>query len=126
MFVSREISPERSELRQQSLEGCERSCRCGLLRAEGRKVAAARCEGRIPVATTESSDEIASRPSSQRVAAPFQAAERRSSSRQRFVVRAGRRCHESCQRGRPHWCKTIWVPEGQTPMVDLEWWSLVC
>ena len=43
------------------------------------------------VATTESSNEAASRPSGQRAVAPFQAAERRSASRQRFVVRAGRR-----------------------------------
>jgi len=43
-------------------------------------------EGRSPVAATESSNESASRPSGQRVAAPFQAAERRSASRQRFVV----------------------------------------
>jgi hypothetical protein len=76
MFVSRED---------------ERSCRCGLPRAEGRKGAAARGEGRFPVATTKSSNEASSRPSGQRVAAPFQAAERRAASRQQFVVRAGRR-----------------------------------
>jgi len=62
------------------------SCRCGLPRAEGRKVAAARGEGRSPVAATESSKEEARRLSGQRVAETFQAAERRSASRQRFVV----------------------------------------
>ena len=36
-------------------------------------------------------NEASSRPSSQRDVAPFQVAERRSASRQRFVVRAGRR-----------------------------------
>ena len=71
MFVSRED---------------ERSCRCGLPRAEGRKGVAARGEGRSPVEATEASNEAAGRPSGQRVAAPFQAAERRSASRQRFVV----------------------------------------
>ena len=48
--------------------------------------AAARGEGRFPVAATEASNEAAIRPSGQRVAAPFQAAERRPASRQRFVV----------------------------------------
>ena len=48
-------------------------------------------EGRSPVAATKPLNEAASRPSGQRVAAPFQAAERRPASRQRFVVRAGRR-----------------------------------
>ena len=62
MFVSRED---------------ERSCRCGLPRAEGRKGVAARGEGRSPVEATEASNEAAGRPSGQRVAAPFQAAERR-------------------------------------------------
>ena len=67
------------------------SCRCGLPRAEGRKGAAARGEGRLPVVATELSNEASCRPSGQRTAAPFQAAERRSAGRQRFVVRAGRR-----------------------------------
>ena len=69
MFVSRED---------------ERLCRCGLPMAEGRKGAAARGEGRSPVVATKSSNEPAIRPSGQRVAAPFQVAERRSASRQRF------------------------------------------
>ena len=43
------------------------------------------------VVATESSNEATSRPSGQRGTAPFQAAERRPASRQRFVVRAGRR-----------------------------------
>ena len=67
------------------------SCRCGLPRAEGRKGVAARGEGRVTVAATKALNEAAGRPSGQRVAAPFQAAERRLASRQRFVVRAGRR-----------------------------------
>ena len=50
----------------------ERSCRCGLPRAEGRKGAAARGEGRPTIVTTESLEEVSKRPSSQRVAAPFQ------------------------------------------------------
>ena len=62
------------------------SCRCGLPRAEGRKVAAARGEGRSPKVTIELVNEATSRPSSQRDVATFQAAERRSASRQRFVV----------------------------------------
>ena len=57
------------------------SCRCGLPRAEGRKVAAARGEGRSPVAVNESSNKASCRPSGQRVAATFQAAGRRSASR---------------------------------------------
>ena len=57
------------------------SCRCGLPRAEGRKGAAARGEGRTSEVATESSNEASIRPSGRRVAAPFQAAERRSASR---------------------------------------------
>jgi len=67
------------------------SCRCGLPRAEGRKGAAARGEGRSAVVATDLSSEATSRPSGQRGTATFQAAERRSASRQRFVVRAARR-----------------------------------
>ena len=81
-----------------SKENRRRSCRANarfvsmrLAEAEGRKGAAARGEGRSPVVATKSSNEAASRPSGQRATAPFQAAERRSASRQRFVVRAGRR-----------------------------------
>ena len=55
----------------------ERSCRCGLTRAEGRKGAAARGEGRNSALTTELSNEASRRPSGQRAAAPFHAAERR-------------------------------------------------
>jgi len=62
------------------------SCRCGLPRAEGRKGAAARGEGRSPEGRTKPSNKAAGRPSDQRIAAPFQAAERRPASRQRFVV----------------------------------------
>ena len=64
MFVSRE---------------CERSCRCGLPRAEVRKVAAARGEGRSAVVATELSSEATIRPSGQHAAAPFR---RRDAARQ--------------------------------------------
>ena len=89
--VLRKLLKSLMEKRRCSCRAMPGSCRCGLPRAEGRKGAAARGEGRSPVAATEASNEAASRPSGQRVAAPFQAAERRPASRQRFVVRAGRR-----------------------------------
>ena len=56
---------------------CEGTVRvaAGLPRAEGRKGSAARGEGRSPVATTKSPNEASCRPSGQRVAAPFQAAD---------------------------------------------------
>jgi len=54
--------------------------------AEGRKGAATRGEGRVIIEAIELSNEASKRPSRQRVAAPFQAAERRSARRQRFVV----------------------------------------
>ena len=57
----------------------ERSCRCGLPMAEGRKGAAARGEGRFTVAATESSNEASSRPSGQRGIATFR---RRNAARQ--------------------------------------------
>ena len=50
----------------------ERSCRCGLPMAEGRKGAAARGEGRPTVVATESLDEASERPSGQRADSPFQ------------------------------------------------------
>ena len=57
----------------------ERSCRCGLPRAEGRKVAAARGEGRSAIVATYLSSEATWRPSGQRVAATFR---RRNAARQ--------------------------------------------
>ena len=53
----------------------------GLPRAEGRKFAEARGEGRPTVVTTELLNEASRRPSGQRAATDFRAAERRSASR---------------------------------------------
>ena len=53
----------------------------GLPRAEGLKFAAARGEGRPTVVTTELLNEASRRPSGQRAATDFRAAERRSASR---------------------------------------------
>ena len=68
------------------------SCRCDLPRAEGRKGAAARGEGRNPChddRSVERSNLLTFKPTRCR---DLSAAERRSARRQRFVVRAGRRC----------------------------------
>ena len=57
----------------------------GLPRAEGRKFAEARGEGRTTAVTTELLNEASRRPSGQRAAAPFQAAERRTERAKAFL-----------------------------------------
>jgi len=70
------------------------SCRCDLPRAESRKGAAARGEGRSLYHDNRGvgrSNLSTFKPTRCR---DLSAAERRSARRQRFVVRAGRRCHD--------------------------------
>ena len=70
------------------------SCRCDLPRAEGRKGAAMRGEGRNICRDDRSVERSYLSTFRSTRCRDLSAAERRSARRQRFVVRAGRRCHD--------------------------------
>jgi len=91
--VSWEMAKEVIEEQRCSCRVAPGSCRCDLPRAEGRKGAAARGEGRNSCSDDRSVERSCLSTFKPTRCRDLSAAERRSARRQRFVVRAGRRHH---------------------------------